>query len=249
LYSFGSGVLWGQRTDVADTTPINFGLVQEVTLDESATIKELYGQYQRPLAIARGTVKTTLKAKVARISGLAFSNLYYGKAAVSGQVATAFAEGPTAIPTTPFTITVTNSATFDDDAGVLNAATGLPLTRVGTAATPTAGQYKVSAGVYTFSSADNVSGISVYINYTYTIPSVGQKFVVSNDLLGTTPTFKAKFYTTFQGKAISLQLNNVTCSKLGFQTKLEDFVMPDFEASCFADAAGNIMTWSFAEAA
>jgi hypothetical protein len=47
--------------------------------------------------------------------------------------------------------------------------------------------------------------------------------------------------------AVSVQINNLVCSKLGFQTKLEDFVMPDFEASAFADGAGNIMTWSFAE--
>ena len=66
------------RTDVANATPVNFGLVQEVTIEEQATIKELYGQFQHPIAIARGTVKTTGKAKVARISGLAFASLFYG---------------------------------------------------------------------------------------------------------------------------------------------------------------------------
>jgi hypothetical protein len=43
MYSFGSGVLLGTRTDIANATPLNFGLVQEVTIDESATIKELTG--------------------------------------------------------------------------------------------------------------------------------------------------------------------------------------------------------------
>jgi hypothetical protein len=37
-------------------------------------------------------------------------------------------------------------------------------------------------------------------------------------------------------------------SKLTFGTKLEDFVMPEFDFACFADTAGNVMTWSFAEA-
>ena len=41
MYSFGSGVLLGTRTDIANATPVNFGLVQEVTIDETATIKEL----------------------------------------------------------------------------------------------------------------------------------------------------------------------------------------------------------------
>lgn len=248
MYSFGSGVLWGTRTDIANATPINFGLVQEVTIEETASIKELTGQFQRPVAIARGTIKTTGKAKLARISGLAFSSLYYGVTPVPGQIATAFAEGPTAIPTTPFAITVANAANFVDDGGVINAATGLPLTLV--ASGPAAGQYSVnlSTGVYTFSSADNLAGAKVLINYTYGATASGQKFTVSNQLLGTTPTFKAKFYTTFQGQAISLQLNNCTSNKLGFHTKLEDFVMPEFDFSCFADPAGNVMTWSFAEA-
>src|SRR5271157_2457795 len=159
MYSFGSGVLFGTRTDIANATPVNFGLVQEVTIEETATIKELTGQYQRPVAIARGTIKTTGKAKVARISGLAFANLFYGVVPGSGQVATAFGEGPTSIPTTPYQITVANAATFAQDVGVINYATGLPLTLV--ASSPAAGQYSVNTttGVYTFSSVDNAAGV------------------------------------------------------------------------------------------
>ena len=246
MYSFGSGVLLGTRTDIANATPLNFGLVQEVTIDESATIKELTGQFQRPVAIARGTIKTTGKAKVARISGMAFANLYYGVIPTAGQVATSFAVADTVAATTPFIVTVANSATFVADAGVLYATTGLPLTLV--ASTPAAGQYSVntSTGVYTFNSAD--AGKAVLASYTYTVGGAGQKFTVANQLLGTTPTFQAVFYTTFQGQAISLRLNNCTSNKLSFHTKLEDFIMPEFDFSCFADAAGNVMTWSFAEA-
>ncbi len=250
MYSFGSGVLLGTRTDIANATPVNFGLVQEVTIEETATIKELTGQYQRPVAIARGTIKTTGKAKVARISGIAFASLYYGVTPQLGQIATSYAEGPTAIPGSSgqYQITVTNSATYVDDAGVINAETGIPMQLV--SANPAAGQYTVdtTTGVYTFSSADNLAGVKVLISYTYAISSSGQKIQVTNQLLGTTPTFKAKFYTTFQGQAVSLQLNNCTSNKLTFGTKLEDFTMPEFDFSCFADAAGNVMTWSFAEA-
>jgi len=248
MYSFGSGVLLGTRTDIANATPVNFGLVQEVTIEETATVKELNGQFQRPVAIARGTIKTTGKAKVARISGLAFGNLYYGVTPQPGQIATSYAEGPTAVPGTPYQITVVNAATYVDDAGVINAATGLPMQLVPSG--PTAGQYSVNTttGVYTFSSADNLAGVKVLISYNYTIAGSGEKIAVVNQLLGTTPTFKAKFYTTFQGQAVSLQLNNCTSNKLSFGTKLEDFTMPEFDFSCFADAAGNVMTWSFAEA-
>src|SRR5207302_2094430 len=125
MYSFASGVLLGTRMDIANATPLNFGLVQEVTIDESATIKELTGQFQRPVAIARGTIKTHGKAKVARISGMAFASLYYGVLPTAGQVATSFAEAETVAATTPFIVTVANSATFVADAGVLYAMTGL----------------------------------------------------------------------------------------------------------------------------
>ncbi|VTZ49258.1 conserved hypothetical protein [Methylocella tundrae] len=244
MYSFGSGVLLGTRTDIANATPVNFGLVQEVTIEETASIKELTGQYQRPVAIARGTIKTTGKAKVARISGLALANLFYGVAPSAGQVATSFAEAASVPAAAPYAVTVANATNFVDDQGVLYAATGLPLTKVASAPSP--GQYSISSGVVTFNAAD--AGTAVLISYTYTANNSGQKFTVSNQLLGTTPTFQAVFYTTFQGQALSLKLNNCTSSKLSFQTKLEDFVMPEFDFSCFADPAGNVMTWSFAEA-
>ena len=51
IFQFGSGVLLGARTDIADATPVNFGLVQEVQLDLSYTTKELYGQNQFAIAI------------------------------------------------------------------------------------------------------------------------------------------------------------------------------------------------------
>ncbi len=244
MYSFGSGVLLGTRTDIANATPLNFGLVQGVTIEETANVKELTGQYQRPVAIARGTIKTTGKATVARISGLAFANLFYGVTPSAGQLATSFAEAAAVPAIAPFAVTAVNSSNFVDDEGALYAATGLPLTKVASA--PSAGQYSVSAGVFTFNAAD--AGKAVLISYTYTAAGSGQKFTVANQLLGTTPTFQAVFYTTFQGQAISLKLNNCTSSKLSFQSKLEDFVMPEFDFSCFADVAGNVMTWSFAEA-
>jgi hypothetical protein len=244
MYSFGSGVLLGTRTDIPNATPMNFGLVQEVTIEETATIKELTGQFQRPVAIARGTIKTSGKAKVARISGLAFANLFYGVTPSPGQLATSFAEAGAIPASTPFNYTAANAATFVDDGGVLFAATGLPLTKV--ASSPAAGQYSVTSGVYSFNSAD--AGKAILVSYTYTVGGSGQKFTVSNQLLGVTPTFQALFYTTFQGQAVSLKLNNCTSKKLSFQTKLEDFTIPEFDFSCFADTAGNVMTWSFAEA-
>lgn len=245
MFSFGSGVLQGFRTDVATQTPINFGLVQEVNLDVAYDTKQLYGQYQYPVAIARGKAKFSGKAKLARISGIVFGSLFFGITPVAGQVATSFAESGT-IPGTPYAVTPANAATFVDDLGVVNSSTGLPLTKV--ASGPTTGQYSVNAttGVYTFAAADTT--LVMLISYTYTISATGEKIVVTNQLLGTTPTFQANLYTTFQSKAVSIKMPNCVSQKLTFPTKLDDFVMPDFEFDVFADASGAVATWSFGEA-
>ncbi len=243
MYSFGTGILLGTRTDIPNATPVNFGLVQEVTIEETATIKELHGQFQRAIVEARGTIKTTGKAKVARISGLAFAHLFYGVTPTAGQLATAFAEAGTIPASSPYTVTVLNAGGFVDDNGAVYLSTGLPLTKVASA--PGAGQYSVASGAYSFNAAD--AGKAVLVSYTYSMNGSGHKFTVTNQLLGTTPTFQAQFYTTFQNQAVSLKLNNCTSTKLSFKTKLEDFVMPEFDFSCYADAAGNVMTWSFAE--
>ncbi len=243
MYSFGSGVLIGTRTDIANATPVNFGLVQDVTINQTANFKTIHGQYSYPLAGGRGMIKTTGKARVARISGLAFANLFYGVTPATGQIATAFAEAGTVPAVTPFTITVANSATFVDDNGVVYAATGLPFKKVASA--PILGQYSVAAGVYTFAAVD--ASAAVLITYTYTIAASGQKLVITNPLLGTTPTFSALFYTTFQNQPTTLKLNACSCSQLNFGTKLEDFNIPEFDFECFADAANNVMTWSFSE--
>ena len=44
------------------------------------------GSFSAPSPSPAGTIKTTGKAKVARISGLAFANLYYGLTPTAGQV-------------------------------------------------------------------------------------------------------------------------------------------------------------------
>ncbi len=245
VYSFGSGVLLASRTDIANTTPTPFGLLQEVTLDIKATEKELYGQFQFPVATARGTIKATGKAKVASISGLAFANLFFGVTPSTGQLTVAYQEAGT-IPTTPFQITVTNAATYVNDYGVTNLATGLPFQRVASA--PAAGQYSVTiaTGVYLFNTADTTK--NVLINYSYTTVAAGtQKLVVSNQLLGTQPSFEMVLYTTYLAKPFVVKVHNAISNSFSLATKLEDFVMPDFEFGFFADAAGNVLTMSFPE--
>lgn len=68
-------------------------------------------------------------------------------------------------PAGPYTITVTNAATYVADGGVTKA--GVAMTKV--TAAPTVGQYSVNTatGVYTFAAAD--ANVAVVITYRYTL--------------------------------------------------------------------------------
>ena len=237
---FGPGMLICQRTDVTPATPLNVGYAQEFSADFAGNIKELYGQNQFPLDAARGTIKVTSKIKAAVCSGLAWNTLFFGNNFSAGTINAVYNEGPTAIPTTPYTITVANGAQFDSDLGVLNYATGIPMTKV--ASGPTAGQYSVATGtgVYTFSSADQVSGVSVVITYTYKQTAVGQTLTISNQLLGVSPIFQLDYYTARNGKAMLARFYQCQAAKITLAAKLEDFMMPEFEVHMFANSAGQL---------
>jgi len=242
---FGPGSLYLTRTDVSNSTPINIGYAQEFSLDQSAENKELFGQNQYPLVVARGTVKITGKAKAAEISGIALNNAWMGESSfATGQILMAQGEaGSVPAPAGPYTITVSHSANFDADMGVLYASTGLPFQKV--ASGPTTGQYSVSAGVYTFAAAD--TGIAVLITYAYTSSSGGQKLTATNRPIGFTPTFQLDYVTSLQSKPYYLRLFSCVSSKLSQSFKLTDFSMPEIDFSVFANSAGNVYTASYPE--
>lgn len=246
IYAFGSGNLIGRRNDVANGPAVNFGLLQECSLDFTFTVKELYGQNQFPVAIARGSGKVTGKAKVASISGIAYAALFFGSTVGAGQTAFAYAEAGAVPAVSTYVITVANGATFIADYGVSYVANAIPLTRV--ASGPAAGQYSVNetTGAYTFAAAD--ANAQVLISYTYGITGTGEKFTIQNAQLGTNPTFQVALRNVFQNKSYSLVLNSCMSNKLSMGTKLEDFVTPEFDFNAFADANGNIGTFSFSEA-
>ena len=237
---FGPGAIFLQRTDIANGTPVNIGRANEFQLDQQFTKKQLYGQNQFPLFIARGNAKFTAKAKAAVISGIALNSAFFGMTLAAGQQATALSESGTVASAA---YTVANHATFVADLGVVYAATGLPLTLV--ASSPGAGQYTQSAGVYGFNAGDN--GKAIFVTYTYTVAGSGQQLALSNPMLGVTPTFQLWYYTSTNSVPLNLQLYSCVSDKLSLAFKLEDFMMPELSFSCFANAAGNVGLYSFGE--
>ena len=244
MFVFGSGVLIGTP---AGGSPINFGLAQEVTLNVQTTTKALYGQYNFPVAIGAGTKKMSGKAKMARISGQALGSLFFGLTPSAGVIQTQFGETTTVPSASPYTHTTTYQTAFVADQGVVYASSALPLKQV--ASSPAQGQYSVSSGVYTFASAD--AGQAVLISYTYTSATSGESIAVASQLIGPSITFSANLFASDPGtgKQFSVLLCNCVAEKLSFGTKVEDFLVPELDFQCFANAAGQVCQFNFGDAA
>jgi hypothetical protein len=238
--SFGSGNVFAVPVSgLTDMTPVQFGTLQDVSLDFSFTMKDLMGQYQFPVATARSAGKITGKAKYANFSARSF-NLVFGATVTSAGQNNVSATEAGAIPaTTTYTVTAANSATFVSDLGVVYAATGRAFAKVGTA--PAAGQYSVAAGVYTFAAAD--ASAAVLLNYTYTT-NTGNKIAISNQLAGQQPTCKLVLSQGYNSQFTEIELNAVVFSKLALDFKNEDWTVPELDFSVFADAANNIGSFS-----
>jgi hypothetical protein len=247
---FGPGILWLTRTDIAESTPINIGFINEFSTDFSFDTKQLFGQNQYPLLAARGTAKSTGKMKAATLSGQALNAVLLGGSFTPGTQYDATTTPATAIPATPFEITpaAPNSGTFDTDLGVTNAATGVPLTLV--TGTPTAGEYSQVAGVYTFAAADETAGVKVKISFAYQVTAAaGMSQVIQNALIGTTPTFQIDYKTTLYGATYYLRLFQAIASKWSMGHKITDFAMPEYDFEFFANAGQEIGIISLASQA
>lgn len=251
-YVFGAGVLVGTPTAdafgtaIALATPVRFGALQDISLDISFDTKMLYGPNQFPLAIGRGKGKVTGKAALAQINGLLWNSLLFGQTMTAGILTDVNDTTGTAVPATPFTITVVppSSGAFGYDLGVINA-NSVPMVRVVSA--PVTGQYSMTAGAYVFAAAD--VGIKMFINYNYTATSTtGRLSTVNNVPMGYAPTFQADLVLPFSGKNLTVSLPNCISTKLGLATKLDDFAIPSFEFDAFAGAGGSVLTYSMTDA-
>ena len=147
--AFGSGVLVATPQG---GSPIHLGILQDVSIDESVQLKRLYGAMNYPVAVAAGERALTIKAKTARLSPQAVGQLVHG---VQPAVGTQYLQYGEAVPTNAASPYVSaNAATWQEDLGVIYAASGLPLQLITGAGAPAAGQYKVAAGSYTFNAAE-----------------------------------------------------------------------------------------------
>lgn len=251
-YMFGSGLLWGTPQQdasgnaISNPSPVLFGTMQDVSVDLSFDLKQLYGQNQFPVALGRGKGKIDCKAHIASINGAMLNTLFFGQSVTSSGIANKYDTTGTAIPSTPFTITPTvpSSGTWAQDLGVRRA-DGTLMTRVASA--PATGQYSVAAGVYTFAAADTT--VIVFIDYQYTFASTTSKNSnVSNLPMGYAPAFRADLLMPYAGKNLIMTLYWCIGSKLSLATKLDDFTIPEFDFQAAANPnTGQVITWGTSE--
>lgn len=252
IISFGTGIAFAVPQNdasgaaVANATPVQFGELQDVTLDISFEEKLLYGSKKFPIAMGQGKGKIGIKAKTATINGAILGDLVFGSGSTAG-IRAVVQNAPSAVPAvTPYTIAAVppNNGTWVSGLGLLNAATGKPMTCV--ASNPVSGQYSVNNGVYTFAAAD--AGLSILMSYEYSATSTtGKVGQITNQLMGYAPSFKLALSNNFKNNNLTIVLNYCTASKLSFPFKNDDFSIPDLDISAFDGNAG-IGYWAIQEA-
>jgi hypothetical protein len=246
---FGSGVLWATPMQdalgnaIANPTPFQFGILQDIGIDASYEEKLLYGPNSFPVDSGRGKGKIGLKAKFANINILPFAAAFFGQSALTGLITSIKDEYGQAVAAT-VTITPPAGANFFANLGVRTDANGTPMIRV--AATPKPGEYTTDgAGEYTFNAAD--VGKTAFFDYQHIATTAGKLLTVQNLPMGLTPTFSLDMSMARNGKVMTLKYPKVTSSKLAMSTKQEDFMIPELDMSALSDDNGVVWKWSASE--
>jgi hypothetical protein len=234
----------------ASGSPVEFAKLQDVKFDTTWDVKELYGQYQFPIETARAKAKMSITAAWAEIRADAMNQILdgtitSGSYAIDPDVAHTIATCATAA-STAYTVSVPGGGTFYRDLQVVNVSdTTLPpvvMTQASDSVPTDANTYYTSTdGTYVFSSIDGATGLDIQITYEYSL-TTGKTVTVINKLMGIAPRFGVRIYNTYNNYQFGLYFPAVIAPKLSLNMKLDDFTIPDFEMSPFADGAGNVFT-------
>lgn len=245
-YIFGAGYVLGKRTDVANTQPAFFGTTQEWSFDIDQKLVKLIGQFKDPVDVAPSERDITGKIKFARMQATMFGNMLLG---VTPTASSGFdLIGPEAITPGTTSFTVASGATFSEDLGVFYHSTGVALTPV--AAAPAAGQYVAGlagVGTYTINVADEVA-----LDVFYQVTTTSQfKIVLPSQLMGSGPVCELNFSVPYTvggvAKKFNLQFPAVRFGKTPMNFKNAAYMIPEMDFTCFANSAGNVLTWSMTE--
>jgi hypothetical protein len=241
--TFGPGRFFGIN-GVSNPTPARTYVQQDMSIDFKQATKELYGEKKFAVAVAAGEMSVTGKVTMGAPNVRMLTEYLFNTSSSAGQIVEADKEAGTVPGSSTYTVTVANSANWTTDLGVMKA-DGTVMTRV--ASGPTAGQYSVAAGVYTFAAAD--ANANVLISYLWANSAQGAKTTLSNSLQGPAGAFTGVMAFLYGSQQDVLTLNNCIAQDQSFSTKQGDFDKPSFGFMCAVDSSDNLGTFSFQDAA
>ncbi len=164
----------------ANPTPLDLAFITSLKFDVNEEDVELDGD---GLDVADSfTSKRTVEGEVevsewsAKLLTVVTSGVTTGTGSKKGATHSAV------VPASPYAITVPQSANWDTDLAVINLTDGKQMTRVASGNTPNTGEYKVTAGVYTFATADQ--GDTMFIRYRYAAAAAGVEAKVMAAAMG-----------------------------------------------------------------
>ena len=243
--TFGAGRAF-LLANVANPTPVRAMVPQSQSIDFKRKTESLFGEKQLAVAVGAGEMEITGKVEFGKVNPRLFADILFGDGSSTGQYLEADGEAGTVPGSSTYTVTVTNSATFLFDLGVVNVATGAIMSCVPSG--PVAGKsYSVSAGVYTFASGD--ANANVKISYAYSAASSGETITLTNQSQGLTGNFKAVHVLPWGTEQDMFVFNNCMASGGGISMKKSGFAMNTIDYTAGADASDNVGTATFAEAA
>ena len=243
---FGTGLLVLTQNVASGTpTPAQSAVLQSANLDITTKTVDLRGNLQAAVDKARGEIDIKGKFKTGYLSGPLLQGILSGSTSAVGNTQAAFAESH-AIPSTPYQVTVTNSAQWVADLAVFDVTSNTFKTRVASA--PAAGQYSVAAGVYTFAAAD--TGHTVQISYDYTASTTGTTVNYNNQMMGTTTSFQLILFNQYQAASSAANsapgagfyLPAVVLTKTSLPFKNTGFMEYEVDFEAYANAAGTLFT-------
>lgn len=234
-----------------DYTPEILMGLQEVSFNRTAKLVPLKGSNQYPDAVAIADKEIKGKAKVARIDADLWNNLMFGENPTTNAPIVYPNEAHTVASSPgPYTTVVTNHSTFSVDDGV-RYSNGQPFTNMQGATLTAAGQYNVSAGTYTFSSAD--AGASVLISYRGTTIT-GTLFTEHNQQMGWGPILRLVLWEPYS-TTLNLSTNNgfifynVIFGGMNMPIKRDEWIYPELDWEAFPDPNTANAVWSVIDGA
>lgn len=162
MRQYNVGMLYALPS-VANPTPVPFAILSGIKISTKQAKEYINGNMETAFDAGGGKVEHDIQIDNMDFRASMVGLLLAGATTATGTIMPVQSEAAT-VPTTPFQYTAAQTATFVEDAGVLDFTAGKWLTRV--ASGPTTGQYSVSgSGQYTFAGAD--TGHNVAINYSF----------------------------------------------------------------------------------